>query len=471
MICIILANRKDRLQFLPMPSGRVSLQKMMNVTTNKNNMIKPTASGLLQSTVQKNKVGKFTFIDLFAGIGGFRIPLEELGGINVGFSEIDRTAIETYKKNFDVTEEENLGDIANIIDYPYADVITGGVPCQSWSVAGKKHGFEDPRGALWFNTIEFVKNVKPKAFIFENVKGLADPRNKENLSLIIESLEKIDYKVYYKVLNAFDFGLPQNRERIFIVGIKKEIKKDFVFPNGYEVLPNISDILEVEKVSLRKSVENHSDIKNSFNMSYKINKENYFTFCDTRNGDHSIHSWDIVSTTQNEKDICIAVMKNRRKKKYGTKDGNSLSFHDIQDIIPNLSENDLSSLITKKILNCKNGKYEFVNSKNSSGIFGVYRIFTPSSHVFSTLTKTGVRDFVSTIDVPSNVKNKKEYFIENIYKKKLYRKLSVREAARVQGFPDTYSFPENYGKSLGLLGNALGVNIVREVAKNLLKVI
>ncbi|MBP9817339.1 DNA cytosine methyltransferase [Candidatus Shapirobacteria bacterium] len=413
----------------------------------------------------------FTFIDLFAGIGGFRIALEEQGGKCVGYSEIDKTAIQVYTANFDSSEEENLGDITKIKKYPYADLITGGVPCQSWSVAGKKHGFEDPRGALWFDTIKFVENVKPKAFIFENVKGLADPRNHENLSLIIESFEQVGYKVNYKVLNAFDYGLPQNRERVFIVGIKKDNILEFVFPDTYKILPNMSEILEDYKTHLHKSVKNDTNIKNSFGMSYTINKDNYFTFCDTRNGDHTIHSWDIIDTNDNEKNICFAILKNRRKKKYGTKDGNPLSFTDIQKIIPNLKTNDLSSLIEKKILLYRDGKYDFVNSKNSSGVFGIYRIFTPSSHVFSTLTKTGVRDFVSTIDIPINTKDKKEYFVENIYRKKLYRQLSVREAARVQGFPDSYKFPESYGKSLGLLGNALGVNIVREVAINLLKVI
>ena len=430
-----------------------------------------TNSLFLSQETKKKSAAKFTFIDLFAGLGGFRIPLEELGGASVGFSEIDKTAIQTYVENFNVSEEEFLGDISSITEYPYADIITGGVPCQSWSVAGKKHGFEDPRGALWFDTIEFIKNVKPKAFIFENVKGLADPRNKENLALIIKSFEENNYCVNYKVLNAFEFGLPQNRERIFIVGIKNDIKRKFNFPEGNEMLPQISQILENNTSKVRKGTKNNSDIKNSFNMSYKINKNNYFTFCDTRNGNHSIHSWDIIDTTQSEKKICVALMKNRRKRKYGIKDGNPLSFEDIKEIILNVNKKDLDSLLKKKILVNRGDKFDFVNSKNSSGIFGIYRVFSPSSHVFSTLTKTGVRDFVSTIDIPDNIRDKKSYFIENVYKKKLYRQLTVREAARIQGFPDTYKFPDNYSKSLGLLGNALGVNIVREVAKELLKTI
>jgi DNA (cytosine-5)-methyltransferase 1 len=419
--------------------------------------------------IEQNKT--FTFIDLFAGIGGFAIPLIELGGQSAGFSEIDKTAIEVYCKNFNKLEKENIGDITKVKSFPYADIITGGVPCQSWSVAGKKHGFHDPRGALWFDTINFVKKVMPKVFIFENVKGLADPRNKENLNLIIKSLEEIGYRVTYKVLNAFDFGLPQNRERIFIVGVNNRFNKSFEFPNGHKLLPSISNILEDSQKLERKEVKNTPNIKNSFNMSYIVNKENYFTFCDTRNGDHSIHSWDIIETSKEEKDICIAIMKNRRKKIYGPKDGNPLSYVQIKQIIPDLNLKDLDSLIEKKIIFLKDGKYDFVNSKNSSGIFGIYRIYTPDSHVFSTLTKTGVKDFISTIKIPVEIKNKKEFFIENIFKKKQFRQLSIREAARIQGFPDNFIFPSNYSKSLGLLGNALGVNIAREISKQVLKII
>ena len=117
---------------------------------------------------------KFTFVDLFSGVGGFRIPLEKLGGKCVAYSEIDKNAIEVYKRNFNTSHETFLDDITSVKTAPKCDLIVGGVPCQAWSVAGKKKGFDDPRGKLWKDTIRVVKKAKPKAFIFENVKGLYD---------------------------------------------------------------------------------------------------------------------------------------------------------------------------------------------------------------------------------------------------------------------------------------------------------
>ena len=133
-------------------------------------------------------MSKFKFIDLFSGIGGFRIPLEKLGGNCVAYSEIDKHAIDVYRKNFNTNNETFLGDITKVKKTPNADLIVGGVPCQAWSVAGKKKGFDDPRGKLWKDTIRLIRINKPKTFIFENVKGLYDPRNKSSLDLIIKDL-------------------------------------------------------------------------------------------------------------------------------------------------------------------------------------------------------------------------------------------------------------------------------------------
>lgn len=428
------------------------------------------------------KKQKFTFVDLFAGIGGFRIALENLGGKCLGFSEIDKTAIESYKKNFNTTHEVEIGDITKNKDLPLVDMLVGGVPCQSWSIAGKMKGFEDPRGRLWHDTIIVTEKIKPKAFIYENVKGLADPRNKANLDLIVGEFNRIGYETHYKVLNAFDFGLPQSRERVFVVGIRKDLNNGgFKYPEKSSDLPYLADILETSDKTVKKiKLENHASFKNSFNMAAIVNKGNFFIFSDIRNGDYTVHTWNLVKTTEKEKKICLMILKNRRKPIYGEKDGNPMSLKDIRDLYDNLpldgednakdlvEAKDLDRLVEKEILRKVGDKYEFLNSKISAGINGIYRIFLPESHVFSTLTKTGSKDFVSEIAIPEEVTDKKQYFIDNILKKKRYRKLTIREAARLQGFPDDFDLNINYDKAMGLLGNAVAVKVVEKVAQNIL---
>ena len=165
----------------------------------------------------------FTFIDLFAGIGGFRIALDEVGGKCVGFSEVDKHCVATYLENFGDKTENSLGDITKIEALPHVDLIVGGVPCQSWSVAGKMLGFDDPRGMLWHDSIRLVESSQPKVFIFENVKGLYDQRNRQNLIYILERFRDIGYKVDASLLNSYDFGVPQIRSRVFVVGFREDL--------------------------------------------------------------------------------------------------------------------------------------------------------------------------------------------------------------------------------------------------------
>lgn len=424
----------------------------------------------------KKLTNKPTFFDLYSGIGGFRIAFEKAGAICAGYSEIDKKAVEVYKKNFNTDGELEIGDITKTSDLPSVDFLTGGVPCQSWSIAGKMRGFDDSRGKLWLDTIKVTSQIKPKGFIYENVKGLADPRNKPNLNLIIREFQNLNYNVYYKVLNAFDFGLPQSRERIFIIGIRKDCDKGiFSFPKKIKHLPSLINILEV-KQKIKTSRLNHIDDTSSFRMASVVNKGNFFIFSDVRNGDYTIHSWDLIKTTKTEKEVCIRILKNRRRKTYGEKDGNPMSLDDILLLFGNkviegfdVGEKDINNLVSKKILRKVGDKYEFVNSKISAGINGIYRIFLPQSHVFSTLTKSGSRDFVTEHTIPDDVKNKKRYFLKEIYGKKEYRTITIREGARIQGFPDEFVFGTGYNTSLGLLGNSLAVNIAKELAKNLVK--
>ncbi len=423
---------------------------------------------------------EFTFIDLFSGVGGFRIPLEQLGGKCVAYSEIDKQAIKVYENNFDTNNETYLGDITKVKKTPKADIIVGGVPCQAWSVAGKKKGFDDPRGKLWKDTIRVIKKNRPKAFIFENVKGLYDPRNKSSLQLIINEFRKCNYEVNHRVLNAYDFGLPQNRDRLFIVGIRNDIKFDFNFPLPVKKSKQLTKIIDGLDIN-----ENHLDKKkfiprnlfgekipfsrNRFQKNDELN--DFFIFCDTRDGHTTIHSWDLTKTSNLEKKICLAILKNRRKKIYGQWDGNPLSFKSIKDLVPEVNKKNLSNLIKKNILTQEeDGRYELMNTKNSAGINGVYRVFLPQSDIFSTITATENRDFIATMSIAGkNPDDYKKKFINKIFLKKKYRLLNGRETARLQGFPDSFKIHSNDKIAKKQFGNAVPTNVVYHLAKELIR--
>lgn len=443
----------------------------------------------IKNYIEKSNIKEkpnFTFVDLFSGIGGFRIPLEVLGGKCLGFSEIDKYAIETYKNNFleyTNSEEIELGSITGLGKLPFKniDLIVGGVPCQSWSVAGKMRGFDDPRGKLWNDTLRVVELNKPKAFIFENVKGLIDPRNKANLDLIIESFEKLGYTVKYQLLNSYDFGLPQNRDRIFIVGIRKELKanKLFKFPESKSKKSFLLEILDgfnTKDNFIKKDIFDPKELfgdkipmsRNRFQKKDEFN--DFFIFCDTRNGHTTIHSWDMIPTTVSEKEICMAILKNRRKKIYGDADGNPLSFKELKSIIPSIKESELKSLVEKKILKYISSKgYVFVNSKNSAGINGIYRIYLPHSNIFSTLTATGTKDVIALKSISAkSPKEYKERFIKEIIQSKQYRPISAREAGKLQGFPNWFAIHKNENLAKKQFGNAVSTTVIYNLAESLL---
>jgi DNA (cytosine-5)-methyltransferase 1 len=428
---------------------------------------------------------KFNFVDLFSGIGGFRIALEKHGGLCLGFSEIDKNAISVYKQNFKNNPNEiEFGSVENINKIPIEDIdlIVGGVPCQAWSVAGKMKGFEDPRGKLWFDTIRVIKINKPKSFILENVKGLSDPRNLESLNLILNELKSAGYQVFHKVLNSYDFGLPQNRDRIFIVGFRKDIKlkSEFNYPKSLNKKPILFQFLEFDskqdftKETIKlKSNEIFGDKipfgRNRFQKDDSLN--DFFVLCDTRDGHTTIHSWDIINTTKKEKDICLALLKNRRKRVYGTQDGNPLSLKDFNELLKNVTQKDIDGLVKKNILREIKGRgYDFVNSKNSSGINNIYRIYLPNSKVFSTLTATGTKDMISTVEITSNnVTDYKNKFLKEVFKKGNYREITSRESANLQGFPKDYILHKDERIAKKQLGNAVSTNVIYYLASNILK--
>lgn len=190
----------------------------------------------------------FSFIDLFAGIGGIRIPFNELGGTCVLTSEWDRFAQKTYRINFG---EEPAGDVTKISsdDIPDFDILLAGFPCQPFSQAGLKKGFDDTRGTLFFEIERIIHDKRPKAFMLENVKQLRGHDKGRTLETIKAHLDALNYDVKCEVLRAADFGVPQNRERLFIVGFDKEklplqYHKKFIFPESVNTPTRVGNILE-----------------------------------------------------------------------------------------------------------------------------------------------------------------------------------------------------------------------------------
>lgn len=471
----------------------------------------------------------FSFVDLFAGIGGFHRALSSVGGHCVGFSEIAHDAIESYCANFNMSKEDNLGDITELAELPQHDFMTAGVPCQSWSIAGKKLGFDDDRGQLWNDTLFLLNKMQPKAFIFENVKGLADPRNKEALDYIFERIHQAGYHAEKFLLNAYDYGVPQTRVRIYIVGFKdKKYLDRFALPKATPGAVQLGDVLDDyqrEKKDIRK------EIKARWSLSCNEQGFNdYFLFNDLRNGSTTIHSWDIERTTERQKTICNYILHNRRKSIYGILDGNAMSLIHLQDIDRTITKDELEELVELGILKhcpyyyeicsndttmltenelfvlshnnngvimvdnlkidkefrkrkigvletlrklerdgiirCTEIRYDFKNTKISTGLNGINRIFLPTSKIYPTLVASDTNDFISTIEIEAKTEKEwKEQFMEKVYEPHNFRKITKSEACRIQGFPSNYILPETRPRWMKLIGNSVAVPVVKKIAE------
>lgn len=485
---------------------------------------------------------KFTFIDLFSGIGGFRMALENNGGECLHFSEISTDAVTAYCANSNEPIEKNLGDITKIKELPQHNILTAGVPCQSWSIAGRNLGFDDDRGQLWNDTIFLLNQSKPDAFIFENVKGLVDPRNKKALSYILERIKEAGYFANYYVLNSFDYGVPQNRIRIYIVGFKnKEFADKFKIPKPLDKKIKLADILsDFNEKIIETENEMPRDLfgeiitQKSMSLSTSNGLNDYFLFNDLRNGHSTIHSWDILETTERQKKICYLLLKNRRKSAYGDLDGNPLSLEHFQGLDKTITEKELEELVELKILKkeyytfnidksqigdlteeenillglCENDvlimdklkvnrelkvkkisisktiiplieqgilirneeRYDFKNTKISTGLYGVNRVFLPTSNIFPTLVASDTNDFVTTkIIYAKNEEDHKNQFVDKVYKKENYRRITKEEACLIQGFPKDYILPENRARWMKLVGNSVSVPVIDILCKAILQ--
>lgn len=243
-----------------------------------------------------NQANDIKFIDFCAGIGAGRLGLQNLGLTCLAFSEIDRYAEKTYREFFG-HEEKNHGDLMKINpdDLPNFDLMIAGFPCQSFSVIGQRKGMNDRRGQIIYGLIKIMNGKKLPYFILENVKGLVNHEGGKSLQIILEDLDKAGYKVYHRVLSSLDYGVPQMRERIYFVGIRKDLvknNKEFEWPKPVKT-PKIENYLidesELEFDEKKRSYETFLKfLDNKYNKGlFKIDdllKQEYLVL-DTRQSD------------------------------------------------------------------------------------------------------------------------------------------------------------------------------------------
>ncbi len=327
-------------------------------------------------SIENKILNNYNFIDLFSGIGGFHIALNSFGANCVFASEWDKYAAETYFKNFKV---KPFGDVTLIdeMTIPNHDILCGGFPCQAFSISGKQKGFEDTRGTLFFDIARIISHHKPKVVFLENVKNLTKHENGNTFKKIINTLENLDYTVFTKILNASNFGLPQNRERIYLVCFRNDINStSFKFPQPINQQISLNDILENNPTNAKIITRNDIQIYKDFNIEKSL-------------------------------------------------------FDDI--ILPNKP-------IQIGIVN-KGGQGE--------------RIYHPIGHAITLSaygggvgSKTGL------------------YKIDNII-----RKLSPRECARIQGFPDDFILNEVDSQSYKQFGNSVAINVLQYILKEISNVL
>ncbi|MCF8297179.1 MAG: DNA cytosine methyltransferase [Saprospiraceae bacterium] len=331
---------------------------------------------MIEVNENHQKLKNYKFIDLFAGIGGFHYALKSYGAECVFASEIDKKAAYTYEINHNF---KPFGDITKIneVDIPEHNILCGGFPCQAFSISGKQMGFEDTRGTLFFDIARIVNHHRPKVVFLENVKNFERHNNGNTLKTVISTLNKMNYTVHYKVLNTSNFGLPQNRERVYIIAFNNIdfLSTDFIFPS-LKLISSLTDILENEpkdgKIINRKDIEFYKE----YNPT-----ENIFGEVDLLN-----------------KPIQIGKVN-------------------------------------------KGGQGE--------------RIYHPYGH---SITLSAYGGGVGSKTGLYRIKDK-------------IRKLSPRECARLQGYPENFKFPKSVSEAHKQFGNSVSINVLQYLIKEIIRTI
>lgn len=430
---------------------------------------------------------KYTFIDLFAGIGGIRLGLEQAfkqAGISskcVFTSEIKDCAIKVLKQNH--PREKIMGDITAIEtkSIPYFDVLCGGFPCQAFSAAGNRDGFADTRGTLFFDIERIIIEKQPKGFILENVEGLVNHDAGNTLKVILANLDAANYWVTYKVLNSKYFGVPQERKRIYIAGIRKDISNSPISLDGFAISrKKLGDILEFGKPV------SHSPFINLLLEKFTLEELSGKAIKDKRGGVSNIHSWDLElkgPVSKEEKDLLNCLLTERRKKKWaeiiGIKwmDGMPLTKQQIEEFY---QHDDLQFMLDDLTLK---GYIRFEHPKKlvtETHIAPNGNVVKTTRRVSDTLKPKGynivsgklsfeVGKILSPNDVaPTLVATDMQrlYVADNGG----LRKLTHREGLRLFGYPESFKFDVSESEGFDLLGNTVVVPVVKAVASRLIEI-
>lgn len=323
---------------------------------------------------------KLELISLFSGAGGLDLGFEKAGFKIIIANEFDKTIWETYEKNH--TAKLLKADVSTIksSDFPECDGVIGGPPCQSWSEAGSLRGIDDPRGQLFYEYIRILKDKRPKFFLAENVKGMMAKRHTDAVEAIVSKFEEAGYDVSIHLLNASDYGVPQDRKRVFYIGFRKDLKVLFTPPQPYNYKLTFKDAIY--------------DLKDSAIPALDKNRTNGDN-CLISNHEYFIGAYSPIFMSRNR------VRKWEEQAFTVQASGRQSQLHPQAPPMPKIENN---------------------------------------KHVF----KAG--------------------------KEELYRRLTVREAARLQGFPDDFRFYyTNLNDGYKMIGNAVPVNLAFEIAKSIIK--
>ncbi len=414
------------------------------------------------------------FIDLFAGVGGIRLGAASaltkhgIGSRCVLSSEIDEKACETYQLNFC---EHPSGDVKEIVDIEPFDLLLAGFPCQPFSYAGKRKGFGDTRGTLFFEVERILSLYRPKAFLLENVRGLYTHDGGRTFKTIIDKLHKLGYGTYDLLLNSSDFGVPQNRVRLYILGIKDirpkmtlstnlgaadshRYKKEFRQPT----LPACGK--QLEKCTVGQILEENVPEKYYCSQEFTdqlrsvigddLSKLYGYRLIDYRGG-QSLHSWELGikgKCSKAEIEFMNLLIQNRRKPIFGTQqDGKKLTLEQIKTFYPADDILDvISSLKKKGYLKEERGKFNPICGNMS---FEVFKFLDPSS-ISITLTSSDS----NRLGVIQNNRP---------------RRITPRECARLQGFPDRFIVNPTDAFAYKQFGNSVSVPVIEAVISDFIE--